>query len=120
MKVPAVLLGALSAVGLLAGCGGGSSPDGLRVVASFYPLAFVAEQVGGNAVTVDNLTAPGAEPHDVELRPKQVGAVQDADLVVYQRGFQPAVDDAVDRAHRDDARVVDVADLVPSTRDPHS
>ena len=120
MKVCVVLLGALPLVGLLAACSGGSSHDGTHVVASFYPFAFVAEQVGGRAVEVDNLTAPGTEPHDIELRPKQVGAIQEADLVVYQRGFQTAVDDAVDRAHRDDAELVDVADLVPSTRDPHT
>ena len=105
---------------LLVACGGDAQSDGPRVVASFYPFAFVAEQVGGRAVDVDNLTAPGTEPHDIELRPQQVGAMQDADLVVYQRGFQAAVDDAVDRAHRADADIVDVADLVPSTRDPHT
>jgi zinc transport system substrate-binding protein len=120
MKTSAgLLLGALP-LSLLAACGGDAQAGGTHVVASFYPFAFVAEQVGGRTVTVDNLTAPGTEPHDIELRPKQVGALQDADLVIYQRGFQTAVDDAVDRAHRADADIVDVADLVPSTHDPHT
>jgi zinc transport system substrate-binding protein len=120
MKPFAVLIGMLLIGSLISACGGGSQSDGTRVVASFYPFAFVAEQVGGDDVEVDNLTSPGVEPHDIELKPKQVGSVQTADLVVYQRGFQRAVDDAVDRADRAKADVVDVAALVPTDRDPHT
>ena len=40
---------------------------------AFYPLQFLSERVGGDAVTVTNLTKPGAEPHDLELNPRQVG-----------------------------------------------
>lgn len=75
---------------------GPSSDDGkLQLVASFYPLQYAAERVGGDGVTVANLTKPGAEPHDLELNPQDVAAVADADLVVYLSGFQPSVDDAV-------------------------
>jgi zinc transport system substrate-binding protein len=120
MKQSAAWMGALLLGSVLSACGGGAEADGTRVVASFYPFAYVAEQVGGSHVDVGNLTSPGVEPHDVELRPKQVGAVQTADLVIYQRGFQNAVDDAVDRADRSTEDVVDVATLVPSSKDPHS
>ncbi len=94
-----VAVSVASASVLLAGCGSGSaSADGesLSVVTSFYPLEFVAEQVGGQHVDVTNLTKPGAEPHDLELTPQDVGRVGKADLVVYLHGFQPAVDDAVE------------------------
>jgi zinc transport system substrate-binding protein len=65
-------------------------------VAGFYPLAFAAEQIGGNAVDVRNLTPPGAEPHDVELSPREVAAIQRADVVLYlSHGFQPSVEAAV-------------------------
>jgi zinc transport system substrate-binding protein len=111
MKFPA-LFGALPLVSLLAACGGDAQSGDTRVVASFYPYAYVAEQVGGTHVHVDNLTSPGVEPHDIELKPKQVGAVQAADLVVYQRGFQSAVDDAVDQADRSADDVLDIATVV--------
>ena len=111
-KASTVLLGALPLVSLLAACGSDAQSDDTRVVASFYPYAFVAEQVGGTHVEVDNLTSPGVEPHDVELKPKQVGAVQAADLVVFQRGFQSAVDDAVDQADLRGEDVLDVAKIV--------
>jgi len=95
----------------LAGCGAGATPgvaEGtVDVMASFYPLQFVAEQVGGDRVTVRSLTPPGAEPHDVELSPAQVSRIDGADLVVYLSGFQAAVDDAV--AQTSPEHVVDAA-----------
>jgi len=84
------------------------APDPIQVDAAFYPLQWVAEQVGGDDVAVSPLTPPGAEPHDLELTPKQVAQVQEADLVVKLSGFQPAVDDAAG----DGDRVFDAADVV--------
>jgi zinc transport system substrate-binding protein len=86
---------------LVAGCGAASGAKGkTSVVAAFYPLAFVAEQVGGSKVDVHNLTPPGAEPHDIELTPRDVGRIQQADVVLYlSHGFQPAVEQAVAGAH---------------------
>lgn len=104
------LVGALFAVGTLAACGTGRRPaDGrLHVVTSFYPLQFVATRIGGDRAVVSSLTRPGAEPHDLELTPRDVAQLQDADLVVYLRGFQPAVDQAVDE-HTKGQPVVNVA-----------
>ena len=56
-----------SRVAALAGCGGDSSSSDRTVVASFYPLAFAAQQIGGAGIDVRNLTPPGVEPHDLEL-----------------------------------------------------
>lgn len=97
MTAPVLLVVAL--LSSLAACGstGGGSVGGgkLDVVAGFYPLAWAVEQVGGDHVLVDDLTPPGAEPHDLELKPRQVAALTDADLAVHQAGVQPAVDDAI-------------------------
>ncbi|KAA1398009.1 metal ABC transporter substrate-binding protein [Aeromicrobium ginsengisoli] len=114
MKKPLALLGALPLVLLLAACGNSAkgNDDTTNVVASFYPFAYVAEQVGGSHVKVSNLTAPGMEPHDLELKPKQVGDVQNADLVIYEKHFQAAVDDAVKQAGRSTKDTVDVATVV--------
>ncbi len=91
-----------AAIGLtVAGCGiGASAPsassDGKpSIIAAFYPLQFVSERVGGDLISVTNLSKPGAEPHDLELTPKEVGAVRRAALVVHLSGFQPALDAAV-------------------------
>src|SRR5262249_26463747 len=83
----------LCGIALLAGCGGGGKSD---VVASFYPLAFAAQTIGGPGLHVRNLTPSGAEPHDIELTPSDVAAVQKARLVIYlSHDFQPAVEQAV-------------------------
>ena len=78
-----------------AACGGASDESGAtHVLAGFYPLAFAAEQIGGDGVDVTNLTPAGAEPHDLELTPREVEEILDADLVLYVgEGFQPAVEE---------------------------
>src|SRR5437763_1482408 len=96
--VPVSLVATLNTVALIAaGCGTAAGAKGkTTVVAAFYPLAFVAEQVGGSKVDVENLTPPGAEPHDIELTPGDVGRIQRADVILYlSHGFQPAVEQAV-------------------------
>jgi zinc transport system substrate-binding protein len=85
----------------------GTSPERLAVVASFYPLQFATEQIGGEHVAVTSLTKPGAEPHDIELTPRDVGRVSKAKLVVYEKGLQGAVDKAVESQGGD--RGLDVA-----------
>jgi len=97
MKFILILILALTVPGLAVGCGGSDGHSSTRetVVASFYPLAFAAEQVGGEAVSVENLTPPGAEPHDLEVSPSDVGKIKSADLVLLLgHGFQPQLEDA--------------------------
>jgi zinc transport system substrate-binding protein len=93
---------------LLAGCGGPGAADGRRtVVTSFYPLQYVTQRIAGNHAEVVDLTHPGQEPHDLELSVRQTAQLVDADVVVYERGFQAAVDQAVDQSGP--AHVVDAA-----------
>jgi zinc transport system substrate-binding protein len=103
-------------LGLLVGCGGSSDSEGPDVVASFYPLAWAAEEVGGSDVDVRNLTPPGAEPHDAELTARDVERIRSADVILYLGGgFQPAVEDAVEGAEGE------AVDLLEETvgGDPH-
>ncbi|GEA89255.1 metal ABC transporter substrate-binding protein [Cellulomonas cellasea] len=96
---------------VLGGCASTPADDGrLSVLASFYPLQVVAAGVGGDRVSVDSLTPPGAEPHDLELSPAQVARLGAADLVVYLGEFQAAVDDAVQASPPE--RALDAADVV--------
>jgi hypothetical protein len=66
-------------------------------MASFYPLKYLAEKVGGEHVSVTSLTPDGAEPHDLELSPKMVDSLSSADAVIYLAGFQSAVDEAIEQ-----------------------
>ncbi len=94
--------------------GTGASGSGLGVVAAFYPIQEAAERVGGDLVHVTNLTPPGVEPHDLELRPDLVAAIQSADVVLYLGdGFQPAVQDAVADAQGATVDLLSGLDLAP-------
>lgn len=90
--------------------GGGDSAHDREVAAAFYPLAWVAGEVAGPDYTVVNLTSPGGEPHDLELTIRETAHVARADLVVYQHGFQPSVDDAVTQVA--EGAVLDVEEAV--------
>jgi zinc transport system substrate-binding protein len=112
-----LLLSAALAVPLT-GCAGEAADGRPTVVASFYPLAFLVSRIAGDSVRVASLTSPGVEPHDLELSVRQVAEVSGADLVVYERRLQPAVDQAVDQNARDHS--LDVATVVHLTDDnPH-
>lgn len=109
-RIAALIALPATAVVALAGCSGDADTaqgGDLQVLASFYPLQYVAEQVGGDLVSVSSLTPPGAEPHDLELSPRQVRDVGDADVVVVLGGFQPSVDEAV--SAREPEHLVDAA-----------
>src|SRR5690606_25815147 len=68
------------------------------VVASFYPMAFLAERIGGEHVNVISLTQPGQEPHDLEISAKQTAQLQESDAALYLTGLQPSVDEAIGQA----------------------
>lgn len=114
-----VLVAALGLV-LAAACGtgggtGAGGDDGrVTVVAGFYPLAEAAARVGGDHVRVVNLTAAGAEPHDLELSTADVDRLEDADLVLYLGGgFQPAVEKVARRRRGPSVDLLDAVALEP-------
>ena len=90
--------------------GSGGKGDGkLAVTASFYPMQYLAERIGGADVSVTTLTGPGVEPHDLELKPRQAAQLGEADVILYLKGIQPAVDDAIDQSGV--RNIVDAASL---------
>lgn len=76
---------------MIAGCTSSSQPaTGLTVVATFYPLQYFAQRIGGARVEVRTLVPPGAEPHDYEPTPQDVVALRHARVVVFNgAGLEP-------------------------------
>lgn len=112
---------------VLAACGaeGGKKNDSASgapsVIVSVYPMAFVAERVGGKAVSVTSFAQPGQDPHGLELAPKQIAELTKADVVIQIPGFQAAIDDAI-AAHQLKDSVLDVSSavkLLPNTGSSH-
>jgi zinc transport system substrate-binding protein len=120
--------GALGAVALagclvcgLTACDGSPAAAGdgrLSVVATSYPLEYVADEVGGDLVEVTNLTPAGGDSHGLELSPREVTTLTAADLVVHlSGGLQASVDDLVDQ--QEPEHLVDAAPLADHGADPH-
>jgi zinc transport system substrate-binding protein len=118
----AVAVSALSLV--LAGCSSSESESsGLKVIAAFYPLEFVAKTIGGDLISVENMTPPGVEPHDLELTPQQITTLDDADLLLYVAGFQPALEEAATQsapANSLDVMAINGLNLLGATEDGHN
>jgi ABC-type Zn uptake system ZnuABC Zn-binding protein ZnuA len=84
LAIAAVLITAVAG-----GCGeddAGSGGAALEVVATTTQAADFARNVGGDRVSVTGLLDPNADPHDYELRPRDVEAIAEADLVVRSGG----------------------------------
>lgn len=108
-RSPIVALAAVACL-VAAACGSsgaservGTSPGGtdssLTAIAAFYPLWEAASSVGGELVTVIDLTPPGQGPHDLELQPAQMGVFETASIAIHLgRNFQPQVEAAIAQA----------------------
>jgi zinc transport system substrate-binding protein len=118
MRTVTPMLSALLPLSLaLTGCSAFSDDAGdgdgtVAVTAAFYPLSYASDRVAGDLADVTLLTRPGGEPHDLELSVAETAEIAEADLVVYEAEFQPAVDEAVEQnaegAALDAAEVVDL------------
>ena len=70
--------------GMLMAVGPSDEDDGkVSVVASFYPLGYLAEEIGGEHVTVRTLVPENSEPHAWQPSPSDILAADDADVLVY-------------------------------------
>ena len=57
--------------------------DKLQVVATFYPLAFFTQEIGGEHVQVTQLVPSNTEIHNWEPSAQDITAVETADIIVY-------------------------------------
>jgi len=78
---PLVLL-LLLFIPLLNGCAGKTESDKLQIVASIEPLAWFAERIGGDRVSVSVMVPSGGNPHTYEPTPQQMAQVSHAALFV--------------------------------------
>ncbi len=109
---------------LLTGCSTATPPqtsDDVNVAASFYPLAFFAEQIGGEYVHVTQITPGGVEPHDYEPSPADIISVRQSRLFLFNGNGVDAWADKIksdlDLAAIRTLRMVDV--VGGNSNDPH-
>ncbi len=95
----------------------------ITVTTSFYPLTFLVEEIGGDNVTITDLTPPGADAHGVELSPREVADLENSDLVLYVEKLSPAIDDAIAASDKDAVNIGEYVNLLPYDElggDPHA
>jgi zinc transport system substrate-binding protein len=99
----------------------------LRVVATFYPLAYLTEEIGGDRISLKTLIPQNTEVHAWEPSTSDILDVDQAAVVVYHgAGLDPWFEDEILPAIRtDDKLVVETtlgSDLIPAGNgyDPHT
>jgi len=117
-----ILLAAV--VALAAGCGEDDTTAGVgdrvTVVATTTQVADLARNVGGTDVEVVQMLAPNADPHEYEVRPRDVQALADADVIIRSGGdVDEWLDEAIEGSGTD-APVLTLSDGVALRgHDPH-
>lgn len=80
-----------------------SDDDRTKVVATFYPLAYMAQNIGGERVSVTSMVPYNSELHSWQPAPQDIIRAEDADVILYNGGpadhwlvddVLPAVNDA--------------------------
>lgn len=97
----------------VAGCLGGGADDApVDVLATFYPLGFLAQRIGGDNVSVGLLVPNGIEPHEWEPSPPDLVRFSGAKVVLAQgRGMEPWLDALARNAGASDRVVVTTAGM---------
>lgn len=89
----------------------------IQVVASFYPLADFAKNVGGDLVDVTNITPAGAEPHEYEPTPRDIVKVNSARLLIYNgNGVDPWAEKIESDLKAKGVRVIKISGILDSLK----
>ncbi len=137
MNIRTISIGILGVVGIISLIVGvrmvmPSAPvdeNKLQVTATFYPLAYLAQRIGGDFVQVTNLTPAGSEPHDFDPAPKDIVQLHRSGVFIYNgAGLEIWVDRVIPELEQEGVTIVNTTaaiSLLPApnqgaeTVDPH-
>lgn len=77
-----MMLLTLSVVGCAKGQPAQGDSEKPMVYATFYPMYFLTERIGGDKIQIATLIPPGVEPHDWEPSPKTLASLTEAKLLI--------------------------------------
>ncbi|MBU7044668.1 MAG: zinc ABC transporter substrate-binding protein [Theionarchaea archaeon] len=84
-----------------AGCVPCMSQDTVTIISSTTTLGSLAEEVGGDHVTVISLVQPGVCPSHFDIRPSHVAEVEQAKLILFH-GIEPWLEDLITASGNED------------------
>ena len=103
----AMIIVAVIVLGAILSPGEEEKPPGLKVVATFYPLAYFSEQLGGEHVVVDTLIPYNTEVHSWQPSPSDIQQVEEADIFIYNgAGLEPWVEDSLLPAIKTEGKII--------------
>ena len=107
--------------------------DKTLVVASFYPLAFMTESIGGDNVDVICLIPYNSEAHSWQPSISDIGSLEEANIIIYNgAGLEPWMLDILEAININDKIIVEASknitlidssgdpDISPGQKDPHT
>lgn len=97
----------------------GKKPEPIKVTASFYPLAFVAQKVGGKLVKVTQITPGGVEPHDYEPTPQDLASISDSKIFIMSGYGIDGWADNVSQNLKNTLAVKATTKIAMNGKDPH-
>ena len=96
--------------------------DKLNVVATFYPLAYFAEEIGGDYVSVRQLLPDNTEVHSWEPSISDIVVVDDADILIYNGAnvdnwFEADVLPSIDQSNKIIVKTTEGVELLETVAD---
>jgi len=96
------------------------SGEPLRIVATIFPQYDFVRQIAGDRVELTMLISPGAESHGFEPTPRDMIALNEADILIYVGGHSDDwVDNVIESLGREDMHRVALVDLVDTLEMDH-
>ena len=92
--------------------------EAFPVVTSFYPVYFLANEIGGGKISVMNITPAGVEPHDYELTPQNMVQIQNSKLLIMNGNMEPWEEKIRSYLKEKKVKIVTVDEKMAT--DPHS
>ncbi|HPD01660.1 MAG TPA: zinc ABC transporter substrate-binding protein, partial [Acetivibrio sp.] len=110
-----------------AGCSGNldadsqGSDDRISVCTSFYTMYDFAGKIGGDRIRLTNIIPAGTEPHHWEPSPKDILAIEKADVFIYNgAGMEPWVEKVLGSIRNKDIEVVETSEGIELLKGEHS
>ena len=94
--------------------------SGLRIVTTIFPQYDFVRQIAGDRVSLQMLLKPGEETHSYEPTPRDIIAIQNADLFIYVGGENDEwVEDILDAPEMEQVKRLRLVDCVETLKEEH-
>lgn len=93
----------------------------LKIFTTVYPLQYFAEQIAGEEATVESILPPGSDPHTYEPTTKEMIAIAEADLFVYNgAGLEAYAQKIADSVESENVRILEASEGIDLREHVHA